>query len=172
MVKQESGKSLRDILGDVVYNDVRLRSRFLQLAYVAAAVNGQTGRTLSDKDLAYHIQIVGLGQTSDPKVLIRNLDSFVGDSINGIDDDVRLAISQNFPKISQELDDTYVQSHLIDFYAPNTPNVYANTLDAYTFRPFEQRRPGLQLEGIIDSQQTSTISNNQGFDYEEEVNRF
>ena len=172
MVQQESGKSLRDILGDVVYNDVRLRSRFLQLAYVAAAVNGQTGRTLSDKDLAYHIEIVGLGQTSDPKVLIRNLDSFVGDSINGIDDDVRLAISQNFPKISQELDDTYVQSHLIDFYAPNTANVYANTLDGYTFRPFEIRRPGLQLSGILDSQQTSTISNNQGFDYDEEINRF
>ena len=104
--------------------------------------------------------------------MIRNLDSFVGDSINGIDDDVRLAISQNFPKISRELDDTYVQSHLSDFYAPNTANVYANTLDGYTFRPFEQRRPGLQLSGIIDSQQTSTISNNQGFDYDEEINRF
>jgi hypothetical protein len=166
MIQQETGKTVRDILGDVVYNDVRLRSRFLQLAYVAAAVNGQTGRTLSDKDLAYHIEIVGLGQTSDPRVLIRNLDSFVGDSINGIDDDVRLAISQNFPKISQELDDTYVQSHLSDFYAPNTANVYANTLDGYTFRPFEVRRPGLGISGLIDSQQTSTIDN-KTFNYEQ-----
>tara|TARA_R100001460_G_scaffold401_2_gene1945 strand:- start:227 stop:1810 length:1584 start_codon:yes stop_codon:yes gene_type:complete len=166
MIKQETGKSVRDILGDVVYNDVRLRSRFLQLAYVAAAVNGQTGRTLSDKDLAYHIEIVGLGQTSDPRVLIRNLDSFVGDSINGIDDDVRLAIAQNFPKISSELEDTYVQSHLNDFYAPNTPNVYANTLEGYTFRPFEVRRPGLQISGILDSQQSSTIDN-KTFNYDE-----
>ena len=149
MIQQETGKSFKDILGDTVYNDVRLRSRFLQLAYVAAAVNGQTGRTLSDKDLAYHIQIVGLGQTSDPKVLVKNLKSFVTDSVNGVDNEVKLAIQQNFPKLSSSLDDTYVQTHLKDFYAPNQENVYSMAIQDYTFRPFNIRRPGFGLENYI-----------------------
>ncbi|HCT54707.1 MAG TPA: hypothetical protein DF712_19865, partial [Balneola sp.] len=59
MIEGETGKSLNEILGDTVYNDVRLRSRFLQLAYVAAAINGQTGRTLSDKDVANFLEQVG-----------------------------------------------------------------------------------------------------------------
>jgi hypothetical protein len=172
MIEGETGKSLNEILGDTVYNDVRLRSRFLQLAYVAAAINGQTGRTLSDKDLAYHIQIVGLGQTSDPKVLIRNLDSFVNDSINAIDNDVKLAISQNFPKIAPQLDDTYVQSHLADFYAPNTPNVYSRTLDGYTFRDFGTRRPGLGIASFTQTVPSATLNMNTTFDYDEALNKF
>jgi len=169
MIEGETGKSLNEILGDTVYNDVRLRSRFLQLAYVAAAINGQTGRTLSDKDLAYHIQIVGLGQTSDPKVLIRNLDSFVNDSINAIDNDVKLAISQNFPKIAPQLDDTYVQSHLADFYAPNTPNVYSRTLDGYTFRDFGTRRPGLGIASFTQTVPSATLNMNTTFDYDDAI---
>ena len=45
---------------------------------------------LSDKDLAYHLQIVGLGQTTNPQVLIANLKSFVQDSINSVDDVIKL----------------------------------------------------------------------------------
>jgi hypothetical protein len=171
MIQQETGKSFKDILGDTVYNDVRLRSRFLQLAYVAAAVNGQTGRTLSDKDLAYHIQIVGLGQTSDPKVLVKNLKSFVTDSVNGVDNEVKLAIQQNFPKLSSSLDDTYVQTHLKDFYAPNQENVYSMAIQDYTFRPFNIRRPGFGLENYITGTTgTGTGTGTSSTDYDNILN--
>ena len=43
---QEYGVSFLGSLGDMAYNDVRTRATMLQLAYAAAAANGQTGRTL------------------------------------------------------------------------------------------------------------------------------
>ena len=135
MLVVETKKDLKELFGETIYNDVRARSRFLQLAYVAAAVNGQTGRTLSDKDLAYHIQIVGLGQTTNPEVLVENLKSFVADSINQVDNSIKLGIQQQFPKMKLEIDDPYVQSFLSDFYLPND-DTYSLALSDYTFRPF------------------------------------
>ena len=44
-------------------------SRQLQLAYRAATTSGQTGRTLSDKDLAHFLQVVGYG-IQDADILI------------------------------------------------------------------------------------------------------
>ena len=40
-------------------NDAEFRSAMINLAYLAAAANGQTGRTLSDKDLALHLEQLG-----------------------------------------------------------------------------------------------------------------
>ena len=140
MIEKETGRTLEDLFGTTVYNDVRTRSRFLQLAYVAAAVNGQTGRTLSDKDLAYHIEIVGLGQTTSPEVLVANLTDFVADSINQVDNGIKLAISQQFPRMRLQLDDPYMQSFLSDFYVPNEKDVYSQSLNDYTYRPFAERR--------------------------------
>tara|TARA_R100001594_G_scaffold102260_1_gene136871 strand:+ start:10947 stop:12722 length:1776 start_codon:yes stop_codon:yes gene_type:complete len=59
-------------------NSADSRSALIQLAYLAAAANGQTGRTLSDKDLALHLQILGAnfkdtGGLADPKGSIRGL---------------------------------------------------------------------------------------------------
>tara|TARA_Y100001973_G_C5205178_1_gene340987 strand:- start:3689 stop:5302 length:1614 start_codon:yes stop_codon:yes gene_type:complete len=69
--------SFRDTLGDLAYANVRARGTMLQLAYMAAAANGQTGRTLSDKDLAYHLQMIGFGASQDPQVIRDNLIDFV-----------------------------------------------------------------------------------------------
>ena len=71
------GKTIRDMLGKDAYNNTRVKGAMLQLAYMAAAANGQTGRTLSDKDLAFHLKMVGFGQTSDPTTLKENLIDFV-----------------------------------------------------------------------------------------------
>lgn len=71
------GIDLKGIMGDAAYRNVRTRATLLQLAYMAAAANGQTGRTLSDKDLAYHLQIVGFGASQDPRVLKANLLAFI-----------------------------------------------------------------------------------------------
>jgi len=40
-------------------NDSAYRSSMINLAYLAAAANGQTGRTLSDRDLALHLEQLG-----------------------------------------------------------------------------------------------------------------
>ena len=71
--EKSNGVSLRDILGEASYNNTATRANFLQMAYMAAAANGQTGRTLSDKDLAYHLQIVGIGSSQDTQTLNNNL---------------------------------------------------------------------------------------------------
>ena len=108
-------------MGDVVYDDVTLRSQMLSMAYTAAGVNGQTGRTLSDKDLAYHLQIVGFNQTSNPDVLVKNIQRFVGDAVQKVDGEAKLAIQQNWYKL--KLDDSYVQSALKQYYEPPTSSV-------------------------------------------------
>ena len=146
--QQTNGVSLRDYLGEQVFNNVRLRSQFLQLAYTAAAVNGQTGRTLSDKDLAYHLQIVGLGQTTNPQVLIANLKSFVQDSINSVDDAIKLKIQQNLPRY--DMNDPAIQTYINSFYRPLNENVYSNIITDYEFLNFAKRRPDLGLDRYFD----------------------
>ena len=87
------GQTIRDILGEAAYNNTRVKGAMLQLAYMAAAANGQTGRTLSDKDLAFHLKMVGFGQTSSPEVLKENLIDFV-DELLGFSSD---RIATEFP---------------------------------------------------------------------------
>tara|TARA_R110002020_G_scaffold405841_1_gene615843 strand:- start:3333 stop:4268 length:936 start_codon:yes stop_codon:yes gene_type:complete len=67
----------KEFLEDVTIDNVRQKAALLQMAYLAAAANGQTGRTLSDKDLAFHLQIVGYGATQNPGVLHDNLMGFI-----------------------------------------------------------------------------------------------
>ena len=54
----------------------RLVGTQLQLAYRAAATEGQTGRTLSDKDLANFLKIVGYGSSQDLSVIDDQLNQF------------------------------------------------------------------------------------------------
>ena len=53
-----------DFLGDLSADRALVIASQLELAYMAAAAAGQTGRTLSDRDLAYFLQIVGFGKES------------------------------------------------------------------------------------------------------------
>ncbi len=73
--------TIKEALGDVAFRNVRTRSLLLQLAYSAAATAGQTGRTLSDKDLAFFLQQIGFGATQDPETLYSNLIDFVETTI-------------------------------------------------------------------------------------------
>ena len=66
----------KEFLEGVSLDNVRQKAALLQLAYLAAAANGQTGRTLSDKDLAFHLEIIGYGATQNPGVLHDNLLGF------------------------------------------------------------------------------------------------
>ena len=63
----------------------RVLSAQLRLAYQAAATAGQTGRTLSDKDLANFLQIVGYGGSQNPKVVEEQLYQFAGGVLDDFD---------------------------------------------------------------------------------------
>ena len=63
----------------------RVLSAQLRLAYQAAATAGQTGRTLSDKDLANFLQIVGYGGSQNPEVVEAQLYQFAGGVLDDFD---------------------------------------------------------------------------------------
>ena len=165
------GLTIKELLGDVVYDDVTLRSQMLSLAYTAAAVNGQTGRTLSDKDLAYHLQIVGLNQTSDPEILIKNLKRFIGDAVTKVDSEAQLALQQNWFKF--DLNDEYTQSAIKQYYRPpesptplNDPMnpynfLYPSEFSQYTFRTLGERYKDIGFEeftGVNNQPENTQIS--------------
>ena len=70
-------------------NNIELASIMIQLAYMSAGSAGQTGRTLSDKDLAFFLRIIGFESTSDPKILLNNITKFFDRQITQIDAPVK-----------------------------------------------------------------------------------
>jgi len=135
------GIDLKGIMGDAAYRNVRTRATLLQLAYMAAAANGQTGRTLSDKDLAYHLQIVGFGASQDPRVLKANLLAFVDSLEKGADTQTMVYL----PKEAMgrfNMQEKQAQSIIGMYYDPITgedgSKRWENYL-GYTFRPFSTR---------------------------------
>ena len=134
--------SFRASLGDMAYNNVRTRATMLQLAYAAAAANGQTGRTLSDKDLAFHLQMVGFGATQDAQTAKDNILGFVDTLVRQTDNVVMGTISENRIRAGQyPLDDKMFTSILAGYWdAPITDGSpdFSN-MDNVTFRNFYSR---------------------------------
>ena len=138
---ENMGIDLKGIMGDAAYRNVRMRANLLQLAYMAAAANGQTGRTLSDKDLAYHLRIIGFGASQDPRVLKANLLAF-GDSLEK-GSDIQTAVY--LPKEGMgrfNLEEKQAQSMIGLYYDPAVDGEgnkqWTNYL-GYTFRPYATR---------------------------------
>ena len=138
------GIDLKAKLGEASYRNVRARATLLQLAYMAAAANGQTGRTLSDKDLAYHLQIVGYGASQDPAVQKANLLSFVDSLERGTD----LQAQVYLPSAQMNrynMNDAKPQS-IIGYYYSIPQNEKGDDAwldyENYTFKPFSERYKG------------------------------
>jgi len=89
------GFGQKDLLKDVAFQRARVTALLLQSAYAAAAANGQTGRTLSDKDLAYHLKMVGFGATQDIDTLHDVFLSFFDTTLNQTDASIRAGMSMN-----------------------------------------------------------------------------
>ena len=124
----------------MAYNDVRTRATMLQLAYAAAAANGQTGRTLSDKDLAFHLQMVGFGATQDAQTAKDNILSFIDTLVRQTDNVVQGTISENRIRAGQyPINDDLFTSILSGYWdAPKDQNgkpIFSN-MDDVTFRNF------------------------------------
>ena len=120
--KDEKGNpevSFRASLGDMAYNNVRTRATMLQLAYAAAAANGQTGRTLSDKDLAFHLQMVGFGATQDAQTAKDNILGFVDTLVRQTDNVIQGTISLNNIQAGRyDLGDQMFTSILAGYWQP------------------------------------------------------
>tara|TARA_R110000803_G_scaffold166897_2_gene230216 strand:+ start:225 stop:1853 length:1629 start_codon:yes stop_codon:yes gene_type:complete len=151
--EQSSGVNLRELMGPASYDNVSVRANFLQMAYMAAAANGQTGRTLSDKDLAYHLQIIGYGSTQDPEVLFNNILRFGDSLITGLDTETQLGIPKSgFQRY--DMSDPTFQSIITRMYTPSmTKNAEGKNVPQwlsygdYTYKPFLERSAGI---GNID----------------------
>lgn len=75
----------------------RVLAAQLQLAYRAAATAGQTGRTLSDKDLANFLQIVGYGGAQNAQTIKEQLYDFTNSVVREFDSDTRIFNWQTNP---------------------------------------------------------------------------
>ena len=148
---KEHDINFREVLGDRAYKNVRTEGLLLQMAYLAAAANGQTGRTLSDKDLAYHLRMVGFGASDDAAVVLRVVKSFTNSIIDDTDAWARSSLTLNTLSAGRygTLDEIQNNERLQGFINVNydvKDKDYKN-LDNYTYKTFEQRHnldPGVR----------------------------
>ena len=129
--------ALRRLLSEVAGDNAVLTARLLQLAYSAAATSGQTGRTLSDKDLAFFLKIVGQGQAglSDPSAQKRNLVNYIGQVFRQIDEPVRAKIGGR--RLASEVDQEEFTDVLGVYY--NFDRKAPVNKREYEFVPFVKR---------------------------------
>ena len=73
--EKDTGFKFKRERGDVY--TIQYNANMLKLAYTAAAAAGQTGRTLSDKDLAFFLEMVGYGKATSPTGQLKYLTNFV-----------------------------------------------------------------------------------------------
>ena len=147
LTKKEKNLFKKRFLQDVSLRNVRQKAALLQLAYLAAAANGQTGRTLSDKDLAFHLEMVGYGSTQDPAVLHDNLIRFIDVMIDATDNETQVQINPNsfrkYPFDSPELGNMY-KSTLGQWWTPEDGENWTTDPLKYTFRNFYNRYGNIQ----------------------------
>ena len=139
--EQGTGESLRDLMGEAAYANVALRSVMLTLGYAAAASGGQTGRTLSDKDLAFFLNIVGFEATQNPAVMKANLLRFGDRAQRQADNSVLVYLpKQTMGKFNMGIPQT--QSIIGNYYEPPT-NEQGNqdwlNYTGYSFKNFGRR---------------------------------
>jgi len=129
--------ALRRLLSEVAGDNAILTARLLQLAYSAAATSGQTGRTLSDKDLAFFLKIVGQGQVglSDPSAQKRNLANYITQVFRQIDEPVRARIGGR--RLASEVDQEEYTDVLGVYY--NFDRKAPVNKREYEFVPFVKR---------------------------------
>ena len=136
-------QSFLDKVGPTAFQNVAQQANFLQMAYMLAAMNGQTGRTLSDKDLAYHLQIVGFGATQDANIAYHNLLRVTDQMLNGLELETRRRVGPNIIRHLHRTNNQTGLSLITDFYKPplieGTNDYDFANVNAYEFVPFTER---------------------------------
>ena len=86
-IDSNSRNFLKNNVQKLALNNAKLASLFLNIAYYAAGTAGQTGRTLSDKDLANFFRIIGGEGSQDPRIKHDILLDFINRTIEARDDE-------------------------------------------------------------------------------------
>ena len=162
--------SSREYLGSLAYSNVRLRSQMLSLAYAAAASAGQTGRTLSDKDLAFFLQQVGFGASQNPAVLKENLLQFADGVQRKNDDRIPVFLPQRTLR-QYDLDNTIVQSTLGEYYIPSKNEQGEDNwkdFENYSTRNFDMRYKDVETYKKFKSHKRGTFDSPKDPDDKEE----
>jgi len=138
---------IRDLFEEIGYQNVRAQANLLSLAYQAAAANGQTGRTLSDKDLAFHLQMVGYGATQDPQILRDNLIAFGDQLIERADEQAETGFGRLIQsEVPDYLNEPQFQRYTNRWFDPEMnaegERIYGNPKN-YTYRSFYTRNQGI-----------------------------
>lgn len=84
------GAQFFERLGIAATDRARVRSAVVGLAFAAAAAQGQTGRSVSDRDIERFIRRVG--ESPDPQVFNRVLDDLIEEMVNSLE--TRFSIAQ------------------------------------------------------------------------------
>lgn len=139
---------IRNLFQEIGYQNVRAQANLLSLAYQAAAANGQTGRTLSDKDLAFHLQMVGFGATQDPKILRDNLLAFGDQLIQRADEQAETGYGRLIEsEVPEYLQEAQFQRFINRWYTPEInadgQRIYDNPKN-FTYRDFYTRNQGIE----------------------------
>jgi len=131
----------------------RLLATQLQLAYRAAATEGQTGRTLSDKDLANFLKIVGYGSSQDLSNINDQLNQFGARIIEQFDSSTNTQIHKMQEKEEE-----------LERYLRTVVEIDQKTIDAAKNAENELAR-----QEVLDQlSKASTNVANQFFKYEEQ----
>ena len=86
-IDSNSKNFLKNNVQQLAIKNAKVASLFLNIAYYAAGTAGQTGRTLSDKDLANFFRIIGGEGSQDPRVKHDILLDFINRTIKARDDE-------------------------------------------------------------------------------------
>ena len=117
---------------------IEYNSRLLKLAYAAAAAAGQTGRTLSDKDLKFFLEMVGGGGNDSPEVQRAVIRNFIQDITREVDNDPRVMLNKR--KINNQYDmNNPTQRGIIKTYYDEVIDDKTGKITGYNFVPFYGR---------------------------------
>ena len=117
---------------------IEYNSRLLKLAYAAAAAAGQTGRTLSDKDLEFFLKMVGGRGNDDPQVQRIVIRNFIQDITREVDNDPRVMLNKR--KINNQYDmNNPTQRGIIKTFYDEVIDDKTKKITGYTFVPFYGR---------------------------------
>ena len=117
---------------------IEYNSRLLKLAYAAAAAAGQTGRTLSDKDLEFFLKMVGGRGNDDPQVQRIVIRNFIQDITREVDNDPRVMLNKR--KINNQYDmNNPTQRGIIKTYYDEVIDDKTKKITGYNFVDFYGR---------------------------------
>lgn len=138
--------SLAAFLGGISYDKLDVDSSMIQIGYLLAAANGQTGRTLSDKDLMFSLLQIGYGATQSSETATKLMLRVGNDLVNRVDRAAQIKINPTMMEgYGANLDNPRYQAIIGRLWNPSTTGEGTDLKEIwtkpqnYSFRYFGDR---------------------------------